>query len=68
MNKSSPARKGCPLCGKPSQADSPFCSKACAYIDLGVWLSGDYRIPGDPLESEEDLAIDPLSETSSEDF
>ncbi|MGH6877491.1 MAG: DNA gyrase inhibitor YacG [Rhizomicrobium sp.] len=36
----------CPICGRPAQAKfSPFCSKACADIDLGHWLGGRYVIP-----------------------
>ena len=26
----------------------PFCSERCKLADLGHWLSGDYRIAGDP--------------------
>jgi uncharacterized protein len=26
----------------------PFCSERCQLADLGHWLSGDYRVPGDP--------------------
>jgi hypothetical protein len=26
----------------------PFCSERCKLADLGHWLSGDYRVPGDP--------------------
>ncbi len=45
----------CPICGKPEQyATRPFCSARCADIDLGRWLSGQYRIPGPPSELEED--------------
>ena len=29
----------------------PFCSERCKLADLGHWLSGDYRVPGDPLPS-----------------
>lgn len=27
----------------------PFCSERCKLADLGHWVSGDYRVPGDPL-------------------
>lgn len=47
---------GCPVCGRPSvTAWRPFCSKACADIDLGRWLGGAYAIPGAPA-APEDLA------------
>jgi len=54
-----PARpRRCPICGKPAAAPHlPFCSARCATIDLGRWLSGDYRVATDepPEEgSEED--------------
>ncbi|MGH9313522.1 MAG: DNA gyrase inhibitor YacG [Vicinamibacterales bacterium] len=34
----------------------PFCSERCRLADLGKWLSGDYRVAGDPLapDSEAD--------------
>jgi endogenous inhibitor of DNA gyrase (YacG/DUF329 family) len=38
----------CPICGKPAAEDyRPFCSKACADIDLGRWLGGRYVVPGE---------------------
>jgi endogenous inhibitor of DNA gyrase (YacG/DUF329 family) len=38
----------CPVCGKPSDATyRPCCSRHCSYIDLGRWLDGSYRVPGD---------------------
>ena len=37
----------CPICGKATvEAYRPFCSKRCADIDLGKWLSGSYTIAG----------------------
>lgn len=39
-------RRPCPVCGKAPVTDfHPFCSKRCADIDLGRWLSEGYRIP-----------------------
>jgi uncharacterized protein len=35
----------CPICGKPSASPfRPFCSRRCAEVDLGRWLTGQYRI------------------------
>jgi endogenous inhibitor of DNA gyrase (YacG/DUF329 family) len=40
----------CPVCGKrltgpPAEWPAfPFCSKKCRLVDLGRWLSGDYRV------------------------
>ena len=36
----------------------PFCSERCKLADLGRWLSGDYRIGGDPLPADEDRPED----------
>lgn len=49
----------CAICGKPAKrgvvvdpkrgVDAfPFCSFRCQTIDLGKWLSEEYRIPGEP--------------------
>lgn len=38
----------CPICGKPTvEKYRPFCSRRCADIDLGKWISGDYAIATD---------------------
>ncbi len=45
----------CPICGKPSAAATrPFCSRRCADIDLGRWLTGQYRVPAAADETEEE--------------
>jgi uncharacterized protein len=45
----------CPICGKPTiQAYRPFCSKACADIDLSRWLGGKYVVPGAPAGREDE--------------
>ncbi len=50
----------CPVCGKPAaDRPSPFCSKRCADVDLGRWLTGAYRVPEVPSELDEDLLPDP---------
>ena len=36
----------CPVCGHTTVPDyRPFCSGRCANLDLGNWLSGQYRVP-----------------------
>ena len=36
----------CPICQKETDPKyRPFCSKRCADIDLGRWLTGAYAIP-----------------------
>ena len=49
----------CPICdaeAKPRAENKlfPFCSPRCKTIDLGKWLSEDYRVPGDPSDGIED--------------
>ena len=45
----------CPICGKETRAEvRPFCSKRCADVDLGRWLTGGYAVPSsDPEDVEE---------------
>ena len=31
----------------------PFCSERCKKADLGTWLSGEYRVAGDPVPDQE---------------
>lgn len=50
----------CPICKNPLPEDEgavryrPFCSKRCAEIDLGKWLTGSYAIPATEGESEDE--------------
>ena len=45
----------CPICAKPEDsATRPFCSKRCADIDLGRWLTAQYVVAG----AGEDSATD----------
>ncbi len=50
-------RGRCPICGKrPVKAYRPFCSQRCADLDLGRWLTGEYRIAA--VEEEADFDED----------
>ncbi len=55
----------CPVCAKQSdQKYRPFCSRRCADVDLGRWLTGSYAIPvaeseDDPTPSDKDPDIPP---------
>ncbi|MBA3948694.1 MAG: DNA gyrase inhibitor YacG [Acidobacteria bacterium] len=42
----------CPYCRRrPAEPGwLPFCSERCKMADLGRWLSGDYRVPGAPID------------------
>lgn len=47
----------CPICGRETVAEfRPFCSRRCADVDLGRWLTGSYRIP--VIEEDEDHDAD----------
>lgn len=45
----------CPICAEPADARfRPFCSRRCADLDLGKWLTGAYAIPShEPEDIEE---------------
>ncbi len=51
-----PAGRTCAYCRRRpvDPAWAPFCSERCKMADLGRWLSGDYRIPGEPVPDEDD--------------
>lgn len=52
----------CPICKKPAVPQyRPFCSRRCADVDLGKWLTGGYAIPTD--EGEDDEAERPRRDT-----
>ena len=45
----------CPICGRPSDPKvRPFCSRRCADVDLGRWLTGSYVIPAPPDDPDDD--------------
>jgi len=49
----------CPICDrKADQKYKPFCSRRCADVDLGKWLTGSYAIPAQAIDDEnpEDLS------------
>jgi len=51
----------CPICRKPTVAAyRPFCSRRCADIDLGQWLTGGYAVP-------DDAPSDPTPDTAGKD-
>ncbi|HSS18520.1 MAG TPA: DNA gyrase inhibitor YacG [Pyrinomonadaceae bacterium] len=54
----------CPTCNKEIQWQEnpyrPFCSERCKLVDLGKWVSEEYRVPGkpgseQPLEDDEEV-------------
>ena len=45
----------CPICTKPvDPAYRPFCSRRCADVDLGRWLTGAYAVPTEETEEAEE--------------
>lgn len=53
----------CPICGAATdRAYRPFCSRRCADVDLGRWMSGSYAIPA--RETDDPDEADLAAETS----
>jgi len=45
----------CPICQKDTDPKyRPFCSRRCADVDLGRWLTGSYVIPADKVDAEDE--------------
>lgn len=54
-----PAAPECPSCRRavllrPENPCFPFCSERCRAIDLGRWLGGEYRIPVESPDEDDD--------------
>ncbi|GLQ36137.1 hypothetical protein GCM10007939_24210 [Amylibacter marinus] len=50
----------CPICSKSTDEKyRPFCSKRCADIDLGKWLTGGYVIETDDISEDDSLPEQP---------
>ena len=48
----------CSICSKPALAPhTPFCSRRCAQLDLGKWLTGDYAIPAHEAMDDSDVEM-----------
>lgn len=46
----------CPICTKETDPKyRPFCSKRCADVDLGRWMTGTYVVPNDAPEDDDEL-------------
>ncbi|MGR3639273.1 DNA gyrase inhibitor YacG [Alterinioella nitratireducens] len=45
----------CPICKKPTDPEyRPFCSRRCADVDLGRWMTGSYAVPSDDPDDIEE--------------
>ncbi|MFT4707050.1 MAG: endogenous inhibitor of DNA gyrase (YacG/DUF329 family) [Ascidiaceihabitans sp.] len=55
----------CPICERDTVVEfRPFCSKRCADVDLGRWVSGSYAVPSrDPEDI--DAAIDAVEQQNA---
>jgi endogenous inhibitor of DNA gyrase (YacG/DUF329 family) len=43
----------CPVCTRPADPKyRPFCSRRCADVDLGRWLTGGYRVETEEGEAD----------------
>jgi uncharacterized protein len=52
------AKSKCPICDaevgpRATNKLFPFCSPRCKTIDLGKWLSEDYRVPGEAADDSD---------------
>jgi uncharacterized protein len=48
----------CPICSKDTdQKYRPFCSRRCADVDLGRWLTESYAIPASAVEEDDSAAV-----------
>ncbi len=52
----------CPTCAReplPREKNPafPFCSARCKMVDLGRWLSEEYRVPGEPQTRDVDEEV-----------
>ena len=49
----------CPICQRPADPKyRPFCSRRCADVDLGRWLTGSYAIPAEAIDDENPTDLD----------
>jgi uncharacterized protein len=50
----------CPTCDKDTKWQDnpyrPFCSERCKLVDLGRWVSDEYRVPGREANPEQEPA------------
>ena len=62
----------CATCGKAVEWKDnpyrPFCSERCKLVDLGRWVNGEYRVPGEAanLPEETQPAAAPAASTEED--
>lgn len=53
-------KRKCPICGASAmEAYQPFCSKRCADVDLGKWMTGGYAVPAIEEDEPDSEDLDP---------
>ena len=46
----------CPICSKPTDpTHKPFCSRRCADVDLGRWLTEGYAVPAKTADETDEM-------------
>ena len=56
----------CPMCNKiQNKKYRPFCSKRCADLDLGKWLTESYSIPAMETDEEDSISTEFTSNGSN---
>ena len=45
----------------------PFCSPRCKLVDLSKWLSGSYRIAGEPVDTMDPASSAPAARDADDD-
>lgn len=59
---------GCPICGAERSARyRPFCSKRCADVDLGKWMTDVYAVPAAEEDDPDGADLRPDRPAASED-
>lgn len=54
----------CPICARATDPDyRPFCSRRCADVDLGNWLTGRYAIPVEVTDDDAEAPPDATDDT-----
>ena len=60
----------CPICKRATTWEEnpsrPFCSERCKLIDLGKWVSEEYKIAGEKTEEEQNAKSDKHEAESKE--
>ena len=63
-------RMKCPTCNRQVEWQGnlfrPFCSERCKLIDLGKWVSEEYRVPGQAVPTEQTVGDDSSQENPRE--